>query len=154
MNARWACGLVATLVLAGTPAWAQALQVQGGNQVLQITTALPGTEPTQVVNTSTSLRYRRQSQMSKITVSSACPGQRFTLRLRAVSVQDGNPAPSVLLVHGMPATDLIRNIPALVFLPFPRRATLEYTASSTFDQGNSTELGVDAHVVTFTLVAQ
>ena len=150
---RW-FGLFALALLAGATAGAQELRVQGGNQLLQITTAVPGQEPTVVVNTATSLRYRRQPVTTKITISTNCPGQSFTLRVRAVSVQDGTPAPAITLTSGMPAVDLIRDIPGPAVNPPIRRATLEYTASATFDQGNSTELGVDAHVITFTHVAQ
>lgn len=154
MSARPWCAFFALVLCASATAGAQELRVQGGNQLLQITTALPGQEPTVVVNVATSLRYRRQPQMSKITISTNCPGQSFTLRVRAVSVQDGTPAPAVTLTSGMPAADLIRDIPGQAINPPNRRATLEYTASATFDQGNSTELGLDAHVITFTLVAQ
>jgi len=154
MSTRWWFGLFALALCAGATAGAQELRVQGGNQLLQITTAPPGQEPTVVVNTATSLRYRRQPETSKITISTNCPGQNFTLRVRAVSVQDGTPAPAITLTNGMPAVDLIRDIPGQAVNPPIRRATLEYTASATFEQGNSTELGVDAHVVTFTHVAQ
>ena len=142
------------LVCAGTIVQSQELRVQGGNQLVQITTALPGAEPTPVVNTATTLRFRRQPEATKITISSSCPGQRFNLRVRAVSVEDGNPAPPVNLLHGMPAMDLIRDIPGQRINPPIRRATLEYTASATFEQGNSDELGVDSHTITFTHVAQ
>jgi hypothetical protein len=153
MNARAWSAILLMAFLCGS-AGAQELRVEGGNQLLRITTAAVGQEPTQVVNTLTTLRYRRQNQVSKITVSTSCPGQRFTLRARAVSVQDGSPAPAVALVNGMPATDLIRDIPVRFFIPFNRRATIEYTAGATFSQGNSDELGTDAHTITFTLVAQ
>ena len=153
MNARYWIGIVALLACVAASAGAQGFRVRGGNQLLQITTALPAQQPTSVVNTVTSLRFRRQSRISKITVSTSCPGQRFTLRVRAVSAQAGTPAPTVTLSNGMLAADLIRDIPALR-ISQNRTATLEYTASATFDQGNSTELGVDAHVVTFTHVAQ
>jgi hypothetical protein len=150
---RW-FGILALVLCAGAAARAQELRVQGGNQLLQITTALPGQEPTPVVNSATALRYRRQAQISKITISTSCPGQRFTLRARAVSAQEGIPAPMVSLTHGMPAADLIRDIPLEGVNPPFRRATVEYTASATFEQGNSTELGTDTHVITFTIVAQ
>lgn len=154
MKARRWFGILALLLSIAATAGAQELRVQGGDQILQIATALPGQEPTPVVNTATSLRFRRQPQISKITISTSCPGQRFTLRVRAVSVQDGTPAPIATLTHGMPATDLIRDIPGQAINPPIRRATLEYTASARFEQGNSTELGTDAHVITFTHVAQ
>ena len=154
MNARLWFGSLVLAICATATAGAQALSVAGGNQVLQITSAQPGQQPTPVVNTLTTLRYRWQAQVSKITISTSCPGQRFSLHARAASTQDGSPAPAVTLTHGMPAADLIRDIPAWWFLPLTRQATVEYTASATFEQGNSTELGADSHVITFTLVAQ
>jgi hypothetical protein len=154
MNAPLRFGFLAVLMCIAAMAGAQDLSVRGGNQVLQITSAQTGQEPTPVVNTATNLRYRRQPQTSKITVSTSCPGQSFTLRVRAVSVQDGTPAPTVTLTNGMPAADLVRDIPAEGGRPRRRTATLEYTASSSFNQGNSDEVGADAHVITFTLVAQ
>jgi hypothetical protein len=150
---RW-FGILTLLLCAGAAARAQELRVQGGNQLLQITTALPGQEPAPVVNSATTLRYRRQAQISKITISTSCPGQRFTLQARVTSAQEGVPAPTVTLMHGMPAADLIRDIPLEGASPPFRRATVEYTASATFEQGNSTELGTDTHVITFTILAQ
>lgn len=154
MSARLWFGSLVLAICASATAGAQALSVAGGNQVLQITSAQPGQEPTPVVNSLTSLSYRRQSKISKITISTSCPGQRFTLRVRAVSVQDGTPTSTITLTNGMPAADVVRDIPAQGGIPPRRSAALEYTASSTFDQGNSTELGTDSHVITFTLVAQ
>jgi hypothetical protein len=154
MNTRRWLGIVTVLSCAAAMATAQELRVLGGDQVLQITSAEPGQEPTPVVNTTTSLRYRRQSRVSKITIATSCPGQRFTLKARAVSVQDGSPSPMVTLIHGMPAADLIRDIPARFIISFFRNATVEYTASATFEDGNSAELGADSHTITFTMVAQ
>ncbi len=154
MNAPLRFGILAVLMCIAATAGAQDLDVRGGNQVLQITSAQTGQEPTPVMNTATTLRYRRQPQKSKITIATSCPGQSFTLRVRAVSVADGTPAPEVTLTSGMPAADLIRDIPAQGGNPPRRTATLEYTASATFEQGNSNEVGTDSHVITFTLVAQ
>lgn len=154
MNARRWVGIFALLACAGATAVAQEVRVQGGNQLLQITTALPGQEPSPVANAATTLRYRRQPQISKITISTTCPGQRFSLRAQAVSAQEGIPAPAVMLIHGMPAADLIRDIPVQGPNPPFRRATVEYTASATFEQGNSSELGADSHTITFTILAQ
>ena len=131
---------------------AQQLSVQGGNQVLSVTTALAGQEPASATNTNSSLRYRRQALNAKITVATSCPAQKFTLRTLATGVTVGTAAPEVTLSNGMPATDFITNIPSGAggFVT----STLQYTASATFAQGNSAEQGNDVHTVTYTLVAQ
>jgi hypothetical protein len=131
---------------------AQNLRVQGGNITLTIVTAVPGGQPVAVTNTAASLRYRTQTVLTKITVQSACPVQRFTLKVVATAATGGTAQPEVTLVDGMAPTDLISSIPT--GNPKNRSATLQYSASATFDQGNSTELGSDIHTVTFTLIAQ
>ncbi len=128
------------------------LSVQGGNVLLNITTGTPGLEPTAVVSSTASLRYRRQPILTNITVSTSCPGQRFLLSVLAVAPTSGIAAPSVTLMNGMLPTDFLVSIPAGG--GGNQRCTLQYTASSTFAQGNSTEFANDIHVVTYTLVAQ
>jgi hypothetical protein len=106
-----------------------------------------------VTISSNTLNYRRQVLPSKITVSTSCPGQSFNLRVIALSVPDGVAAPAVDLVNGMAAVDFITNIPARP--PNTRRScTLQYTASATFAQGNSAEVGNDVHTITYTILAQ
>lgn len=131
---------------------AQSMDVRGGNQTLGITTGFAGSEPIDVVNTNSSLRYRKTLWTTKITVATVCPSQNFTLKVLATSVTSGIAAPEVTLTNGMPSTDFITGIPAglLNFVT----ATLHYTASATFTQGNSAEEGNDVHTVTYTLVAQ
>lgn len=131
---------------------AQWMDVQGGNQVLSITSALPGSEPAVVVNTNTTLRYRRTLDVLKITVRTSCPGQNFTLRAEAIGVGSGTAAPEVTLTNGMPNTDFVTNIPWGFFNY--ATCTVQYTASATFAQGSSAELGNDVHTVTYTLVGQ
>jgi len=70
----------------------------------------------------------------------------------ATNVSSGVAAPQVTLSNGMLATDIIRSIPTGGTLN--KSCTLRYTASATFAQGNSTELGTDVHTVTYTLMAQ
>ncbi|MCI0706276.1 MAG: hypothetical protein L0Y80_02160 [Ignavibacteriae bacterium] len=147
--------LLTLMVVLALPTQAQYMDVQGGNQVLSITTAAAGSEPTAVVNTSSNLRYRRQTfVITKVTVSTSCPGQNFTLKVYASTIQNngGTAAPEVTLTNGMLATDFITGIPR--FSNQWRTATLRYTASATFAQGNSAELGNEVHTVTYTLVAQ
>lgn len=128
------------------------LSMTGGNPTLAITTGTPG-GPAAVVDVSTTVRYRRQNIITKITVATACPGQDFTLKVVAVSVPAGVAAPEVTLTNGMLSQNLITNIPTSP--PGGNVNTgLQYTASSTWGQGNSSEVGDDIHTVTYTLVAQ
>ncbi|HEY4613377.1 MAG TPA: hypothetical protein VII11_10365 [Bacteroidota bacterium] len=145
--------MIAALVsTCAATSFAQAMDVQGGNQVLSITTAVAGSEPTAVVNTSTTLRYRRTFDIIKITVATSCPSQQFTLKALATSVTSGTAAPEVTLTNGMPATNFVTSIPFGFFTY--STCTVRYTASATFAQGNSAEFGNDVHTVTYTLVGQ
>ena len=140
---------VCLLALASTVSQANAqISVRGGNPTLSITTGFPGSEPIPVVNVATSLRYRRQARIAKITVTTSCPGQRFTLKVLATGIDQGVAAPEVTLLHGMLNTDVITNIPSSGFTW--ANATLQYTASATFADGD----GNDVHTVTYTLSAQ
>lgn len=129
------------------------VQVNGGNITLTITTALAGSEPIAITNTATTVRYRREDVITKLTVATICPGQRFNLGVSATAVGAGTPAPQVSLMNGMLAADFITGIPPRPPAAFVT-ASLQYVASSTFAQGNSAELGDDVHTVTYTLVAQ
>jgi hypothetical protein len=129
------------------------ITVNGGNISLAVTMAIAGSEPNAVIDAVASVRYQRQTAITKITVATICPGQRFNLDVSATAVGGGTAAPQVSLVNGMLATDFITGVP-----PRPPggffTASLQYVASSTFAQGNSAELGDDVHTVTYTLVAQ
>jgi len=134
--------------------WASAqLTVQGGNPTMTITTGVAGGSPVSVTDGSITIRYRLQNNITKITVRTTCLGQRFNLAVVATSVPQGTAAPQVTLTNGMLDADLIVNIP-----PKPpnrnQTATVLYTASATFAQGNSAELGNDVHTVTYTLIDQ
>jgi hypothetical protein len=132
---------------------AQQISITGGNLVMAVTTGAAGSEPVAVTNTNDRLRYKRLSVISKITVSTSCPGQNFNLSVIAVSPTDGTAMPAVTLVNGQPESDFIVNIPKSP--PSNNRtATLRYTAWATFAQGNSAEVGNDVHKVTYTIVAQ
>jgi hypothetical protein len=124
----------------------------GGSPLLTVASGPAGGEPVPVTNTSASLFWLRQIVVSKITVSTSCPGQHFTLRVAATNVSAGVASPEVTLNDGMLATNLITNIPAGG--AFFNTCTLRYTAASTFSQGNSSELGNDVHSVSYTLLAQ
>ena len=143
---------IACMIASASVVSAQEISVTGGNQTLAITTATLGSEPIPVVNAVTSLTYRKQSVTAKVTVSTSCPGQSFMLSVVAISVTKGVAAPAVTLTNGMPGIDFITGIPKTG--PATGTATLQYTASATFSQGNSVEEGNDVHTVTYTIMAQ
>ncbi len=127
------------------------LSVAGGNQTLSITTAVPGSQPTSVVNTACTLNYQKQSAISRITVSTSCPGQKFGLSVVATSVTLGVAAPQVTLLNGGPAMNLITNIPKTGAKN--GSCILQFTASATFSQGTSADFGDDVHAITYTILA-
>ncbi|MEX0602958.1 MAG: hypothetical protein WD295_06430 [Bacteroidota bacterium] len=141
------------LIPAGRLSSQPAITLNGGNITMAITSGQAGLEPVAVTNTTISLDYRRQTAISKITVATTCPGQKFSLAVVATSASLGNIMPQVNLVNGMAAADLIRDIPQRP-PPSLQTANLQYTASATFAQGNSAELGDDVHTVVYTIVAQ
>ncbi len=117
-----------------------------------ISTAIPGSEPTSAVNTACTLTYAKQKALTKITVATSCPGQKFGLSVLATSVTKGTAAPAVTLLNGNAAVDLVTNIAKTG--ANTGTCILQYTASATFAQGNSIDLGNDVHTITFTLQAQ
>jgi len=137
---------------AGSPGRAQQISVVGGNLLMTVTTGTAGAQPVAVTNTTASLRWRRQVVISKITVAASCPAQRFSLAVLATNLTYGVAAPQVSLFNGMLATDFVLSIPTGGTLN--KTCTLRYTASATYAQGNSTELGNDVYSITYTLVAQ
>lgn len=147
-----------TLLLTALPLSKAAAQVGdivvlGGDQTMNITTSVIGSEPTAVVNVSSTLQYWREKKVSKITVATTCPGQRFNLAVVATGVTQGVAAPQANLMDGMLALDLITDIPSAKTWT-SATSTLRYTASATFAQGNSAELGSDVHTVTYTILGQ
>lgn len=126
------------------------ISVRGGNPTLNVTTAVAGSEPTPVVNTACTVRYSAQVKISKITVQTSCPNQKFPLRVFASSVpaNRGVAAPEVVLQNGAPAADFITSIPT--GWSSNANATLRYTAAPLFSQGT----GTDTHTVTYTILAQ
>jgi hypothetical protein len=132
--------------------YSQAISVTGGNISLSITSGTAGGQLVNVINTAVTLQYQKQSALSKIDVSTSCPGQKYNLSVMATSVTKGVAAPQVSLMNGSPAVDLITSIPSTGAKN--GSATLQYTASATFNQGNSTELGDDVHTITYTILAQ
>jgi hypothetical protein len=131
---------------------AQAIAVNGGSLTMSIVSGTVDGMMLNVVNTTATLTYQKQNNTAKITVRTVCPGQKFNLAVSAINVTAGVAAPSVMLLNGNPATDLIRDIPKTG----KKDATclLQYTASSTFAQGNSTEENNDVHIITYTIQSQ
>jgi hypothetical protein len=129
------------------------INVRGGNITMNITTGAAGSQPIAVTNTVTTLRFWRQAKIAKITVTTSCPTQAFNLQVVATGVVRGVAAPAVSLTNGMLAVDFITNIPSTGTWTYDT-PTLQYTASATFAQGNSAELGNDLHTLTYTLVVQ
>jgi hypothetical protein len=122
--------------------------LRGTPPTINITTAVAGSEPTPVVNTSSQIRYKGQTFISKITVSTVCPGQKFDLSVIATGVTSGHGSPvSVVLLNGMLAADFITSIPISASQITP---TLQYTAAPQFSDGT----GTDTHTVTYTQVLQ
>lgn len=134
-------------------AYSQPIAVQGGNQTMTVTTAVIGSEPTAVINTAVSLRIRRQAAISKVTAQTTCPGQSFNLAVVVTSTPIGTIGPQVNLVDGALPLDILTSIPN-TGAANQKTVAIRYTASSTFAQGNSAEMGADVHTVTYTIIAQ
>ena len=124
------------------------------NVALTITTGIPNGQPLPVQDAGTRLRFRRQTVDTKITVTTSCPNQHFGLSVFAAGLTHGVAAPEVTLTNGMPETDFVTDIPARTGGSPQAECALRYTASATFAQGNSVELGPDIHTVRYTLIAQ
>jgi hypothetical protein len=140
------------LITIETAGQTTSITINGGNQTMTITTGIADGQLVDVVNTSCTLTYStNRNRIRKITVGTACPSQNFNLSVVATNVTGGTAQAEVNLTNGMASTDLIRDIPAST-----NNATcrLNYTASATFAQGNSTDFGNDVHTVTYTIVRQ
>ncbi len=134
--------------------------LSGGRALdLSITDASPGENPTDVSDNSTELFWDASYGVtSKITISTVCPGQSFSLYADLVVTSWGSGTVAteqseVSLVDGMMDIDILRDIPP----DLPGRTgtgTLTYRAAATVAQGNSSEHGDDHHTVTLTVVAQ
>jgi hypothetical protein len=127
------------------------LIVIGGNQNMTINTGIADGDLINVVNINSSLEYDTGAKLRKITVRTSCAGQSFNLSVIATTVTEGVAAPAVPLINGNPARDFITNIAKK---QKNETCTLQYTASATFAQGNSNDVGVDIHLVTYTIQTQ
>ncbi len=131
----------------------------GGPITLTIESAVAGSEPLDATDKSTEIYWDTNFGVpAKLTVTTIAPGQNFDLFL-LLSVPDqglagqGFVQPEIQLTDGMFDTDILTAIPSTL----PGRqgfGILEYRATATVADGNSTEHGDDSHIVTFTLLAQ
>lgn len=128
------------------------ITMKGGDISLPLTTGTIDGLMVEVVNSANSISVAKQDVVIKVTVITSCPGQKFGLRVLAVGPSKGTAAPEITLVNGNPALDFITGI--AVKPAKPTTCTLQYTASASFSQGNSIELGDDVHTVTYTVQAQ
>jgi hypothetical protein len=146
--------LFATAVLVTkTQAQTGTITIGGGNLTMNITTGAAGSQPIADVDVTRTLRYWRKAAIAKVTVQTSCPTQAFTLKVLATGVVRGVAAPEVTLINGALAVDFITSIPSAAGWT-SATITLQYTASATFAQGNSAEMGNDVHTVTYTLQVQ
>jgi hypothetical protein len=114
---------------------------------ITINAAVAGSEPTAKSNTGSKLTYSGKIYISKITVSTVCPSQKFDLSVVATGNFTGHGTPlTVTLLNGMLAADFITNIPVNAL---SNTATLQYTCAPQFSDGT----GTDTHTVTYTQVA-
>jgi hypothetical protein len=114
---------------------------------ITINAAVAGSEPTAKSNTGSKLTYSGKTFISKITVSTVCPSQKFDLSVVATGNFTGHGTPlTVTLLNGMLAADFITNIPVNAL---SNTATLQYTCAPQFADGT----GTDTHTVTYTQVA-
>jgi hypothetical protein len=145
--------LATGLIITKAQAQNGTITIPTGNLTMNITTGAAGSQPINDVDVGETLRYWKKAAIAKVTVRTSCPTQAFTLKVLATNVTYGVAAPEVNLVNGMLAVDFITSIPSTG--PWTSSTiTLQYTASATFAQGNSAELGNDVHTVTYTLQVQ
>jgi hypothetical protein len=143
------------LLIGASLTHAQAIKVSQSTLALSVTTGTIAGGMTVVSNSVTTFSYKRMTVLSKISVQTSCPNQKFTLSVQATSPNLGSSAGIINLVNGMAAADLIVSVSGTSGNGSTyHTATLAYKAASTFAQGNSTELGNDTFTITYTQTAQ
>lgn len=160
--------LAAALLLMGAsglawlrPASAQELRFNsgGGPITLTIESAVAGSEPLAATDNTSEIYWDANFGVpAKLTVTTIAPGQNFNLFLLLSVPEQGLAAqgvvqPEIQLSDGMLDMDIMTAIPSTL----PGRqgfGILEYRATATVADGNSTVHGDDSHIVTFTLLAQ
>lgn len=116
--------------------------ITGGNITLTISTATPGQEPDDAVDSTCTLAWTTNEATKKITAATDLAAPTFTLKVLATGVTGGTAALEVTL--STTAADLVTGISTTT-----GGCTLQYTASATVGQGT----GSDVHTVTYTLTA-
>lgn len=121
------------------------MQVNGGTINLGISgsNAVAGQDQMSVSDQTTSLLWGTNSSLQKITISTSLGAPLFTLQAQAVNATVGSPNPQ-LTVSTAPA-DLLLNIGRS-----SGSCNIQYTGIALASQGT----GSDAHVITFTILAQ
>ncbi len=149
---RWSAVALLLVGLIGL-ARTQPISITGGNQTMTVTTAVIGSEPTAVTNTAVRIRIRRQAAISKVTAQTSCAGQSFNLAVVVTSAPIGTIQPQINLVDGALPLNILTSIPQAGSTAV-QTVRIRYTASATFSQGNSAEMGADVHNITYTIIAQ
>lgn len=146
------CLLVCLLVPARAGLAQRTVSLTGGALVLRVNSAVAGSEPAIVTDATSQLSWTSNAlDVSKITVGTQCPGQSFTLFVRATITSGSATAqPEVTLTH-LQTSDFVRGIPTLTA---NGTATITYRARATVAQGNSAAEGDDVHTITYTILAQ
>jgi len=108
--------------------------------ILIISTAIAGSDPTEVTDTSCTLLWTTNQASKKITVVTNQASPKFTLKVLATGVTGGTAAAEVTL--STTAANFVTGIATAIGV-----CTLEYTASAMAAQG----IGSDVHTVTYTI---
>ncbi|PKP61334.1 hypothetical protein CVT91_03415 [Candidatus Atribacteria bacterium HGW-Atribacteria-1] len=148
-------GLVGTAMAGNTDSHSVTVQVDAINEInvaggdspapaiiLIISTAIAGSEPTEVTDTSCTLLWTTNQASKKITVVTNQASPTFTLKVLATGVTGGTAAAEVTL--STTAADFVTAVATTTGI-----CTLQYTASATAAQGE----GSDAHIITYTITA-
>lgn len=99
---------------------------------------------------SSTLQWEGGDQWAKISVSTFCPGQRYTLTVEARSAVNGDSEGAVNLVDGMRDTDLVVRVKKRKH----GSAQLVYATEVLFEQGSTESSQSDIHSVTYTISEQ
>jgi hypothetical protein len=146
--------ILAWLILSGEILCSQT--VIGGNITINILDPNSATmQPASAVKTTATLQYSASNRrIRKVTVGATITNEHYSLLVQATNVPAGHGVaqPPVDLMNIATAADFIRDIPTRAGTA---TCTLQYTATATYADGNTTENGGNTVVmVTYTQVAQ
>jgi len=116
------------------------LAVSGGDITLTISSATPGSDPTDATDNTCGLDWTTNEASKKITVESDQASPTFTLKVQASSVTGGSGTAQVTITNA--AQDFVTGVATTT-----GSCTLDYTASATAAQGT----GSDVHTITYTI---